>query len=397
MKTVKIVLITILCGLIVFLGIALGLGAQAESGFYHGFRKPYKLAKEWEMPASELESLYVNYNMNSNDVYLFEGTGDNIVIREYTNFGEKEEGLSTVEQEGSALVIRGQRRHSGFFLLGVSREDAYIEIYLPSGLFTELEIVTTSGDIRAERDFTVHGSFSVQSSSGDIYFQKVEAEKIAAGASSGSITFDYAAGTVWGQASSGDICFREIAGDAEIATSSGEITVEQIEGNAEVSASSGDVSLRHAEGDVKISTASGEIQVLGGSGTRIISASSGSITLANVNGRFDLRTTSGEIFLENGNGYGEAEASSGGIDINLDRLEGSLKIDTTSGEVSVYIPADTSFSFAFSSASGECMTFFDDCLSYNKRGTSAKGDYGSSPDKKIDISTSSGSAYIREK
>ncbi len=361
MRTVKIILITILCGLIAFLGITLVWGVRSESGFYRGFGQPYKLAKEWEIPASETESLYVNYNMNSNDVYLFEGTGDNIVIREYTNFEGKEEWLSTVKQEGSTLVIRGERRRSGFFLMGISREDAYIEIYLPSGLLTEMEIVTTSGDIRAERDFTVDGSFSVESSSGDICFQKVGAEKIVAGASSGSITFGYAAGTVWAEASSGDICFQEIAGDAEISTSSG------------------------------------EIQVLGGSGTRIISASSGSITLADVNGRFDLRTTSGEIFLGNGNGYGEAEASSGDIDIRLDRLEGSLDIDTTSGEVGVYIPADASFSFAFGSASGECETFFDDCLSYNKRGTSAKGDYGSSPDKTISISTSSGSAYIYEK
>ncbi len=397
MRTVKIILITILCGLIAFLGITLVWGVRSESGFYRGFGQPYKLAKEWEIPASETESLYVNYNMNSNDVYLFEGTGDNIVIREYTNFEGKEEWLSTVKQEGNTLVIRGERRRSGFFLMGISREDAYIEIYLPSGLLTEMEIVTTSGDIRAERDFTVDGSFSVESSSGDICFQKVGAEKIVAGASSGSITFGYAAGTVWAEASSGDICFQEIAGDAEISTSSGEITVERIDGNAEFSASSGDVRLRHAEGDVRISTSSGEIQVLGGSGTRIISASSGSITLADVNGRFDLRTTSGEIFLGNGNGYGEAEASSGDIDIRLDRLEGSLDIDTTSGEVGVYIPADASFSFAFGSASGECETFFDDCLSYNKRGTSAKGDYGSSPDKTISISTSSGSAYIYEK
>ncbi len=394
MKTVKIILITILCGLIAFLGMALAWGVRSESGFYRGFGQSYKLAKEWEIPAAEVESLYVNYNMNSNDVYLFEGTGDSIVIREYTNFEGKEEWLSTVEQEGSTLAIRGQRRRSGFFLFGISREDAYVEIYLPSGLLTEMEIVTTSGEIRSERDFTVDGSFSVESSSGDICFQKVEAGKIMAGASSGSIAFDYAAGTVIAGASSGDIYFREIAGDAQISTSSGEITVERIDGDAEFSASSGDVRLRHAEGDVKISTSSGEIQVLGGSGTRIISASSGSITLADINGRFDLRTTSGEISVENGKGYGEAEASSGDVSVSLRSLEGDLDIDTTSGEVRIYLPEDASFAFVFSSASGECETFFDDCLSYNKRGTSAKGDYGSSPDFDISIATSSGDARV---
>ncbi len=246
MKTVKIILITILCGLIAFLGMALAWGVRSESGFYRGFGQSYKLAKEWEIPAAEVESLYVNYNMNSNDVYLFEGTGDSIVIREYTNFEGKEEWLSTVEQEGSTLAIRGQRRRSGFFLFGISREDAYVEIYLPSGLLTEMEIVTTSG----------------------------------------------------------------------------------------------------------------------------------------------------EISVENGKGYGEAEASSGDVSVSLRSLEGDLDIDTTSGEVRIYLPEDASFAFVFSSASGECETFFDDCLSYNKRGTSAKGDYGSSPDFDISIATSSGDARV---
>lgn len=393
MKSVKIILITILCGLTVLLGVVLGWGIHSGRGFQRGFGRPYTLAKEYEMPASEIESLYIDYSMNSNDVYLYEGTGENIVIREYTNFGGKEEGLSTVEQEGNALVIKGKRRHS-FFLFGFSRDDAYVEIYLPSGFLTETKILTTSGEISSEKDFTGGRSFLVESSSGDIRFPKVEAEKITASASSGSITFIHAAGTVVAQASSGDIFFQEITGDAEISTSSGEIKVERIDGGAECSASSGDVRIGCAEGDVSISTSSGEIAVLGGSGTRTISASSGSITLADVNGRFDLETTSGEISLENGNGYGEAEASSGDIDVRLSRLEGSLDINTTSGEVRIYIPQDASFSFAFSSASGECTTFFDDSLSYNRRGTSAKGDYGSSPDFDISIATSSGDATV---
>lgn len=360
MKTIKIVLITILCGLIVLLGAMLGYGVRAENRGYHGFGNRYELAKEWEVPASDIESLYINYGMNSNDVYLYEGTGDNIVIREYTNFKDKEEWLSTVGQEGSRLVVRGQRRSFGFFHIGGFDNDAYVEIYLPSGIFAEIEIVTTSGDICSERDFEGVRSFAVESSSGDIRFQSVEAGKITANASSGSITFDYAVGAVSAHASSGDICFRQITGDTVISTSSG------------------------------------DIQVLGGAGLRNISASSGTIRLADVDGRFSLKTTSGEICLEGGKGYGEAEASSGDVSISLYYLEGNLRIGTTSGDVSIKIPADTSFAFVFESASGDCSTFFDEALSFNKRGTSVKGDYGSSPDKTISISTSSGSAYIRE-
>lgn len=396
MKAVKIVLITILCGLIVFLGVVLGVGARAGAGFNHGFGRQYEVAGEWEIPAAEIESLYIDYSMNSNDVYLYEGTGENIVIREYVTFKQKEEWFSTIEQKGRSLIIKGKRRYSGFFLTGGFNDDAYIEIYLPPSLLAEVDIVTTSGEIRSERDFESVRSFAVESSSGDIRLQSVVAEKITAGASSGNITFDYAEGKVSAQATSGDIVFHQIVGDAAISTSSGDITVKQIEGNITVSATSGDVVLYKAEGDAAVSTSSGEIQVLGGIGLRNCSATSGSIRLVDVVGRFDLHTTSGDIYLENGRGYGEADASSGDIDIRLSGLEGSLDIDTTSGEVGIRIPSDVSFTFAFDSSSGECITFFDDALSFNKRGTSAKGDYGSNPDMTINISTSSGDVHIWE-
>lgn len=397
MKTVKIILIAILCGLLVFLGVVLGWGVRSGSGSYRGFSRPYTLAKEWEVPAAEIESLYMNYGMNSNDVYLYEGTGENIVIREYTNFTEREDWLSVVEQQGNTLTVKGKRRRAGLFLTGIWGNDAYVEIYLPSGVLAETEIVTASGDICSEADWTGGSSFAVRTSSGDIDFAKVEAEKITAEASSGSITFHSAEGEVSACASSGDISFREITGNAEIATSSGEIKVERIAGNAKLSASSGDVRLGYAEGDVRVSTTSGEIAVLGGAGARVISASSGSVMLADVDGWFEIKTNSGEITLESGTGYGEAKASSGDVDISLNHLEGSLNIGTTSGEVNISIPADASFAFSFDSASGECSTFFDDCLSYNRRGTSAEGDYGSRPDKEVEISTTSGSAYIWEK
>ncbi|MCM1216925.1 MAG: DUF4097 domain-containing protein [Lachnospiraceae bacterium] len=396
MKTAKIVLLTILCGLIAFLCTLLVWGARSEGDAHAKFGQSYELAGEWEMPAAEISGLYIDYSINSNDVYLYEGTGDNIIIREYVNFKQKEEWFSTVTQEGSSLIIKGKRRRSGFFWQGGFNSDAYIEIYLPSGLLTEIDIAVTSGEIRAEQDFKGCESFKVESSSGDIQVQRVTAEKIVAGTSSGYITFDYAQGEVTATASSGDIIFYQILGDAVISTSSGDITVKQIEGNAAVSASSGDVVLCQAQGDVTVSTSSGDIQVLGGSGLRNLSASSGSIKLADMEGRFNLHTTSGEIYVENGSGYGEAKASSGDVSIRLMQLNGSLDINTTSGEVAVYIPSEVSFSFVFDSNSGECVTFFDDCLSFNRRGTSAKGDYGSSPDKTIGISTSSGDVYIGE-
>ena len=55
---------------------------------------------------------------------------------------------------------------------------------------------------------------------------------------------------------------------------------------------------------------------------------------------------------------------------------------------------DSAFAFNYSSTSGDCSTFFDDVLSFNKKGTEAKGQYGVADGKSIIVSTVSGDLRI---
>lgn len=382
MKAAKIVLITVLCGLILFLCSVLGMGMREGSSFFSrnggSIFSNYELVQEWEMSPDAVTQLSVHYGMNNNDVLLYEGTGDKIVIREYANFEMEEGQRTTVRQEENELTVQGRNRSFMFFYIGAGRH-AYTEIYLPAGFDPDIYIKTLSGDIVSTKDISEGNVFEVSSTSGDIRFQSVEAESITASSTSGEIFFEKAA-----------------AATISVSTTSGDIGVQKAEGNVTVSSTSGNILLNEAQGSVSASTTSGDIGVQGGVGEWHASSSSGEIRLSGVNGKFDLNTTSGDIFLGDGAGCGKAHSISGEISIELARLDGNLSVGTTSGDVRLWLPAEAGFGFDFDSVSGECRTFFDEVLSFNKKGTSASGVYGGNTNTEVVISTTSGDVWISE-
>ncbi len=381
MKAAKIVLITVLCGLIVFLCSILGMGMRGGGSFLSGngvsIFPEYELVQEWEMSPDAITQLRVNYNMNNNDVLIYEGTGDKIVIREYANFEMEDRQRTIVSQEKNELTVQGRNRSFMFFYIGGGRH-AYTEIYLPEGFTPDMYIKTLSGDIVAGRDISEGNSFEVSSTSGDIHFQNVKAESIVACSTSGEIYFEEAAGII------------------SMSTTSGDIAVQKAVGNVSISTTSGEIMLREAEGNVSASTTSGDITIQGGGGERHVNSTSGEIRLDGVNGKFDLNTTSGDISLGDGTGYGKVHTISGEVRVGLIGIQGNLSVTTTSGDVFLQLPSEAEFAFDFDSASGECETFFDEALSFNKKGTSASGVYGNSADMEVKISTTSGDVWISE-
>lgn len=348
MKTLKIVLIVILCGIMLFLGgflaFALKTGRQGWNTTTNGLTGNYELVLDEEVSAEGINSLNVQYGMNSNDVFFYEGAEDKIVIREYLNFTPKENEISTIQNMDGELVVKGKKR-DGFFSFGFhGGRDGYVEIYLPSGFAGSLSVATVSGDIRTERDFVRMGQLRLSSTSGDIVFTKIEADSV------------------------------------RISTVSGEIRVEELIGNADLSTTSGDIRLEQTKDDLSVSTTSGDI------------------TIANRNGGvFSIDTVSGEVSVGDGCGFGTVGTTSGDIRVFLKELQGDFSVSTVSGEVSLALPSDAAFDFSFHSVSGECNTFFDDELSFNKKGTDADGIHGSGSNlPKVKISSTSGDLRITE-
>ena len=108
-----------------------------------------------------------------------------------------------------------------------------------------------------------------------------------------------------------------------------------------------------------------------------------------------MSATSGELSVSRASGFGTAHSVSGDIRIFLEDLTGDLDISTTSGAVDLAFPGTADFRFRFSTTSGECGTFFDDALSFDKKRKNAEGELGAGTHS-VEISTVSGDLDIRE-
>ncbi|MCM1027733.1 MAG: DUF4097 domain-containing protein [Roseburia sp.] len=455
MKTVRIAAIVLISILTLFLASLLWSGLSGGGWPFRvsvETRTDCSLVQEKEFSAEEISSLRVLY-YDFMEIYFYENDEETVLVREYLNFTPKENQLSEIKLDRSTLSVKGKKRR---FSLSFSLRPSpygYAEIYLPSGLYENLEAQTVSGDILSELPFTLSGRFSVSTTSGSVTFPDVEASAFSASTTSGDLSFSKAAAkeisasTTSGKISlsvaqaddisvsttSGDITLSEAqGGKVSVSTTSGEVQLDAVSGksfrlsaisgdavlgqlscDAELSATSGSVRIEKAEGGLDVETVSGSILIENAengldaettSGSILVEnvknkadaeTTSGDIRLKTIQGAFNLSTTSGNITVESGSGFGKADTISGEIRLFLDQgLLGDLSLSGTSGDMTLSLPETAAFRLDFESASGSCNTFFDDQLSFNKRGTHVSGQYGDNPENELSVSTTSGSLRI---
>lgn len=363
MKSVKITAILILCGLALVLCGALYRGMTSGFGRFGNVRVEtntgYSLIQEREIPAEEVSSFNIKYH-NFMDVVFYESADeDTILVREYLNFTPESNQLSRIETRKETLSIQGP--NGGFTtLFYLPGPDGYTEIYLPAKLYDSFQVQTVSGSIRSELPFTLSGNLSAASTSGDITFLDMEAHKISV------------------SSTSGDVVLNAVSGESvHLTTTSGDISARLLSGDSFVSSTSGSVRVDTAEQKLSVNTVSGDIR------------------LEHLDAPFRLNTTSGEIAVEGSAESGEANTVSGDIRLFLGgTLSGNLSLHSTSGCIDLSVPETSSFYLDFDSTSGDCSTFFDDKLSFSKRGNQAWGQYGDSSENKLSVSTTSGSLRI---
>lgn len=219
MKKLQIALIGIIGAVMVFLCVALGVSLSRGIPLAGGGN--YSLVQEKKFPAQDIRSLKIDYGKGSSgstDVLFYQGTGDEIIIREYMNYEPGQNQLSAIEQSGGELRITGAG-HRFFSFLSISFRGAYVEVYLPAGFAGDMETLTVktiSGEISSKIGLTAQGGFLASTTSGDMLFPEVQAEKIQVSSTSGDIRLDSA-----------------LAEKQDISTTSGDITVEQARGGDE--------------------------------------------------------------------------------------------------------------------------------------------------------------------
>lgn len=402
MKTFKITAIVLITILTLFLISVLWRGISSGGVWFGGVsvetRDDCSLIQEKEFPAEEISSLRIRYH-DFMDVYFYKHDKETVLVREYMNFTPGSDRLTVIKADGSALSVQGTKRRFSMSFSFRPSPRGYVEIYLPSGVYESLQVQTVSGDIQSDLSFTLSGPLSASSTSGDISFPEITADKISTSNTSGNIAFSTAAADkITISTTSGDIFFSSAqGGEVSVSTTSGEVKLDTVSGQSiRLSSVSGDASLGQLSCSGDISTTSGGILI--GSADNGLEAEtvSGDIRIKELQGSFRFNTTSGGITVESGAGSGYADTVSGEIRISLDQaLQGDLTFSSTSGDITLTLPETASFYLNFDSTNGDCSTFFDDRLSFNKRGTKADGQYGDGGNK-LKVSTTSGSLRINK-
>lgn len=363
-----------------------------------------QLVLDEEVSLDGIDRINIQYDMNSNDVYFYEGEGDTLRVKEYAGYETDEGEISTVEINGNTLEIKGKRRNTHtirIFGFGYSSGYGYTEIWLPDSYRNALEVETSSGTIRADFDIVLDGELSFTSSSGDMTLKEVSAAAVEIMATSGRINGTGLCavdgdGEIVVQTSSGDVRIEQFMGNTTIETTSGRMEVETIAGSFSGSSSSGDITVGMANGNAVVSTNSGAVKIRGGSGTRNISTSSGDVLIEKAEDVFEVSTTSGRAVVEAEKGAGSIETSSGDVRLTLPELTGELNIRTNSGRVDIGFSKDAALMLEVNTTSGDIDTFFDDSLSFSKKGNHAKGFVGNEEQaKEVTIETSSGDVRIK--
>ncbi len=326
-------------GFICVMSVKVG-GQEGYSGMplTFSFGGKAKLRNTIEIPLQRADKLKLEYG--SKNIKVYPGGDDVITVKEYL-YSKK--GLAEVVYGSDGeVVIRGGRSRN-FILFGFwAGEGERIEVYVPERSLAEFSIETKSGNITSETDCTREdGTFSAQAGSGNIRLCGAGAKEFLLEAGSGNIRAEALSGeNISINAGSGNVHAEEITGSLTMETGSGNIDGKELRGGVNADSGSGNIKIDGLTGSVK------------------------------------------------------AEVGSGNVTVKAKEVSGGVSLSAGSGNVRLEMPEETEFHFIGDTRSGNISTDFDDALSYDKKGKSARGDVGQNPDIEIWAETGSGSINI---
>ncbi len=172
----------------------------------------------------------------------------------------------------------------------------------------------------------------------------------------------------------------------EVESVSASIDISGVSGAIEAGSVSGAVTVAGGSSDVEVESVSGAVSVTGGSGSIVAESVSGAVVLEGVAGDIEATTVSGTIKVDAGAVDDvELESVAGSIYFKGRLTDGTLDIESHSGNVEVLLPADLGAEFELESFSGRIENAF---------GPAARRSDRYEPGVSVEFSTGSGSADV---
>jgi len=304
-----------------------------SSNFSYVEAKEFKINQEKNVEITGVEN--VNISSISTDIKIKTDDIDKIEVlfagTLNTNTDDAKPKL-IVEKKGDTVNIfikRQKKTHFGFFNYSVT-SDLKLTVVLPTTISGIVKIKSISGDIKF-KDLK-YNKIILKTVSGDMKFENLMSKDVTISSTSGDVSGEIIKGdNVEANSTSGDFNFTEIiCKDFEFSTTSGNLEAKNIVTN-----------------DISISTVSGDISVNEVNAEKF----SGSSVTGDLNFRklfcknIDGSAVSADISLGKCKGDISFSSVSGDITGEVLSFSKTIKLSTTSGDISLNLPEDVRFSF----------------------------------------------------
>lgn len=197
------------------------IGLSVLTGCSHG--QSTQLENEIIFSLANVSEVSISYDEEK--VTFYESGNDELVIKEYMTKNKNSYHAKVDQSSDSIKISEGGKP---FFKDGFYR---YIEVYLPASYHEDLTITTTNGDIDISRlELSLH-ALRIDSASGTVQLDTVEAQSLYLSTTSGVLDVD------------------NLNADAiRIATTSGSFFCEKLYGNVTYTTTSGNADIKSAIG-----------------------------------------------------------------------------------------------------------------------------------------------------
>lgn len=262
----------------------------------------------------------IKINVKPSDVKLILTDEEELRIVQYANQELKDNEKVKINKNDTSIEISEPQLNLWYRINLFNQYKMAYDIYIPKNYKNNLDLISASGDIYLEDEIELK-NINMSLVSGNINMEKkVNAQNIDINITSGDVYLkDVIAKKMKLKSVSGDINIRDNINIDEISMKSTSGTIETKDIESE---------------NVEIETTSGDIEI-------------GKIT-----GNLNMKSISGEIEIENLIGKSNLKTTSGNISINDFKILEESNINSTSGELKIYMNEESNCHIKTKTVSG---------------------------------------------
>jgi len=147
-----------------------------------------------------------------------------------------------------------------------------------------------------------------------------------------------------------------LPGGLKAKVTNGEITVHDVAGKVEAETKNGGIQVSKITGDVHLETYNGNVSAEQIEGALEGSTLSGSMDVTHVSGAIEVSTKNGQIMILDAASRVKADTLNGDIEIASPVVAGNWNVDSSIGEIRLYVPEDGNYAVNGSVTFGEVST-----------------------------------------